>query len=169
MHWPRRSDNAGIVKKMIVTVYHVAFPSVRGCQSSFQSPVMLRSSLDPLSLTTSSDTLGGEELSQVPMLRLTPSIGVRTSKQKQPLVRSEVSFSWIDWTVWYTKSCEIKTTGLGVNQHQARYWIDLVNTKALLEWNGYGEALAIPQRCGSKADANQGVHLGGSERHATTT
>jgi hypothetical protein len=43
---------------------------------------MLHSSLDPLDLTTSSDTLGGEELSQVPMLRLTPSIGVRTSKLK---------------------------------------------------------------------------------------
>jgi hypothetical protein len=103
---------------------------------------------------------------QVPMLRLTPSIGVRTSKLKQPLVRSEVAFSWIDWTGWYTKSREIKTTGLGVNQHQAGYWIDLVNTKALLEWNGYREALAIPQRCSSKADANQGVHLGGSERYA---
>jgi hypothetical protein len=37
---------------------------------------MLHSSLNPLSLTTSSGTLGGEELSQVPMLRLTPSIGV---------------------------------------------------------------------------------------------
>jgi hypothetical protein len=54
-------------------------------------------------------------------------------------------------------------TGLVVNQHQAEYWIDLLNTKALLERNGYREALAIPQRCGSKADANQGVHLGGSE------
>jgi hypothetical protein len=46
---------------------------------------MLRSSLDLLGLTTSSDTLGGEELSQVLMLRLTSSIGVRTSKLKQPL------------------------------------------------------------------------------------
>jgi hypothetical protein len=43
---------------------------------------MLRSSFNPLGLTTSSDTLGGEELSQVPMLRLTPSIGVRMSKLK---------------------------------------------------------------------------------------
>jgi hypothetical protein len=47
---------------------------------------MLRSSLDPLRLTTSSDTLGGEELSQVPMLRLTLSIGPRTSKLKQSSV-----------------------------------------------------------------------------------
>jgi hypothetical protein len=43
---------------------------------------MLRSSLDPLGLTTSSDTLGGEKLSQVPRLRLTLSIEVRTSKRK---------------------------------------------------------------------------------------
>jgi hypothetical protein len=28
---------------------------------------------------------------------------------------------------------EMKMTGLGVNQHEAGYWIDLVNTKALLE------------------------------------
>jgi hypothetical protein len=40
---------------------------------------MLRTSLNPLGLITSSDTLDGEELSQVPMPRLTPSIGVRTS------------------------------------------------------------------------------------------
>jgi hypothetical protein len=57
---------------------------------------MLRSSLDPLGLTTLSDTLGGEELSQVPMLRLTPFIRVRTSTLKQSLARSEVTFSWID-------------------------------------------------------------------------
>jgi hypothetical protein len=63
----------------------------------------------------------------------------------------------------YTKSCEIKTTGLGVNQHQARYWIDLVNTKALLERNDHRKALANPQQYSSKADVNQGVHLGGSE------
>jgi hypothetical protein len=56
---------------------------------------MLHSSLDPLDLTTSSDTLGGEELSPVPMLRLTPSIGARTSKLKQSFARSEVTFSWI--------------------------------------------------------------------------
>jgi hypothetical protein len=43
---------------------------------------MLRSSLNLLGLTTSSDTLGGEELSHVPMLMLTPSIGLRTSKLK---------------------------------------------------------------------------------------
>jgi hypothetical protein len=41
---------------------------------------MLRSSLDPPSLTTSSDILGGEKLSQVPLLRVTLSIGVRISK-----------------------------------------------------------------------------------------
>jgi hypothetical protein len=58
---------------------------------------------------------------------------------------------------------EIKTTKLGVNQHQAGYWIDLVNTKALLEWNSYRKALAIPQWCGSKVDTNQGVHLSRSE------
>jgi hypothetical protein len=43
---------------------------------------MLRSSLEPLGLTTSLDTLGGEELSQVSVLRLTLSIGTRTSKLK---------------------------------------------------------------------------------------
>jgi hypothetical protein len=95
---------------------------------------MLHSLLDPLGLTTSSDTLGGEELSQVPMLRLTPSIGARTSKLKQSSMRSEVTFSWIDRIGWiHEGTSEIKTTVLGVNQHQARYWIDLVNTKALLE------------------------------------
>jgi hypothetical protein len=46
---------------------------------------MLRSSLDPLGLTTSSDTLGGGELSEVPTLRLTPSLGARTSKLNQSL------------------------------------------------------------------------------------
>jgi hypothetical protein len=95
---------------------------------------MLCSSLDPLGLTTSSDTLGGEELSQVPMLRLTPSIGARISKLKQSSVRSEVTFSWIDQIGWiHEGTSEIKTTGLGVNQHQTGYQIDLVNTKALLE------------------------------------
>jgi hypothetical protein len=80
---------------------------------------MLCSSLNPLDLTTSSDTLGREELSQVPMLRLTPSIGVRTSKLKRPLARSEVTFSWIVEQDGSTKSREIKMAGLGVNQHQA--------------------------------------------------
>jgi hypothetical protein len=95
---------------------------------------MLRSSLDSLSPTTSSDALGAEELSQVPMLRLTPSIGARTSKLKQSSVRSEVTFSWIDRIGWiHEGTSEIKMTGLGVNQHQAGYWIDLVNTKTLLE------------------------------------
>jgi hypothetical protein len=69
---------------------------------------MLCSSLNPLGLTTSSDTLGGEELSQVPML-------------KQSLARLEVTFSWIAEQDRYTKSREIKTTRLGVNQHQAGY------------------------------------------------
>jgi hypothetical protein len=95
---------------------------------------MLRSSLDSLSPTTSSDALGAEELSQVPMLRLTPSIGARTSKLKQSLVRSKVTFSWIDRIGWiHEGTSEIKMTVLGVNQHQTGYWIDLVNTKALLE------------------------------------
>jgi hypothetical protein len=30
------------------------------------------------------------------------------------------------------KSREIKTIGLGVNQHEAVYWIDLVNTKSTI-------------------------------------
>jgi hypothetical protein len=94
---------------------------------------MLCSSLDLRSLTTSSDTLGGEELSHVPMLRLTPSIGLRTSKLKRPLAPSEVTFSWIAEQDGYTKSREIKMIGLGVNQHKAKYWIELVNTKAVLE------------------------------------
>jgi hypothetical protein len=67
-----------------------------GGQSTLQSLVILHSSLNPLSLTTSTDTLGGEELSQVPMLRLTPSIGVRTFKLKRSLAQSEATFSWID-------------------------------------------------------------------------
>jgi hypothetical protein len=57
---------------------------------------MLRSSLDPLGLTTSLDTLGGEKLCQVLLLRLTLSIGVRTSKLKRSLAQSEVTFPWID-------------------------------------------------------------------------
>jgi hypothetical protein len=85
----------------------------------------LHSSLDPLGLTTSSDTMGGGELSQVPMLRLTPSNGARTSKLKQPLARSEVTFSWIAEQDGYMKSHEIKMIGLEVNQHQVGYWIDL--------------------------------------------
>jgi hypothetical protein len=127
---------------------------------------MLRSSLDPLGLTTSSDTLGGEELSQVLMLRLTPSIGVKTSKLKRPLARSEVTFSWIAEHDGYTKSREIKMTELGVNQHQAGYWIDLVNTKALLEWNGYRKALVKP-RHSVMMGANQGVYLVESGRYAS--
>jgi hypothetical protein len=59
-------------------------------------------------------------------------------------------------------TCEIKTTWLEVNQHQAGYWIDLVNTKTLLERNGYRKALAKQQRHGSMIDADQGVHLVGS-------
>jgi hypothetical protein len=92
---------------------------------------MLCSSLDPLSPTTSSDTMCGEELSQVPMLRLTPFIGVGTSKLKRSLARSEVTFSWIVEQDGYTKSHEIKTTGLGGNQHQGGHWIDLVNMQVL--------------------------------------
>jgi hypothetical protein len=167
MHWSWRSENVRIVKKRIFAVFHVAFPSMRGWQNPLQSPVMLHSSLDPLGLTTSSNTLGGEELSQVPMLRLTPFIGVRTSKLKRPSARSEVTFSWIYWTGWYTKLREIKTTGLGVNQHEAGYWIDLLNTKTLLKRKGYREALVIPQWCGSKLDTHKGVHLGGSEQYAS--
>jgi hypothetical protein len=63
-------------------------------------PVMARSSLDPLGLITSLDTLGGEELSQFPMLRLTPSIGVRTSRLKWSSARSGMTFSWKDRTGW---------------------------------------------------------------------
>jgi hypothetical protein len=37
---------------------------------------MLRFVLDPLGLTTSSNALDGEELSQVLLLRLRPSMGV---------------------------------------------------------------------------------------------
>jgi hypothetical protein len=120
-----------------------------------------------LGLTTWSSTLGGEELSQVQMLRLTLSIGVRTSKLKWSSVRSEATFSWMEEQNGYVKSREIKMTRLGVNQHQAGYWIDLVNTKALLGQNGFREALANPQWCGSKVDTNQGVPLGGSERYAS--
>jgi hypothetical protein len=166
MHWSWRSKNVGIVEKRIFLASHEAFPSGVGDRARC-SLVMLCSSLNPLGLTTSSDTLGGEKLSQVPMLRLTPSIGVRTSKLKRPLARSEVTFSWMAEQDGYMKSCEIKTTGLGVNQHQAGYWIDLVNTKALLKQNGYMEELAIPQRCGSKVDTNQGVHLDECERYAS--
>jgi hypothetical protein len=160
MHWSWRSENIGIVKKRTFTVSHAVFPFVRGWQSPFQSPVMLHSSFDPLGLTTSSDTLGKEVLSQVPMLRLTPSNGVRTSKLKKSLAWWKMMFSWIDWTGWlYEIACKIMTTWLGSERHQAGYWIDLVNTKALLERNGYREALVNPQRCGSKVDMNQAVHV----------
>jgi hypothetical protein len=74
---------------------------------------MLRSSLDPLGLTTSSDTLGGGELSQVPMLRQTPAIGARTSKLKQPLARSEVTFSWIAEQMVHEVAYEIIMIWLG--------------------------------------------------------
>jgi hypothetical protein len=75
---------------------------------------MLRSSLNPLGLTTSSHTLGGEELSQVPMLRMTPSIGVRTSKLKRSSAQSEMTFSWKDQTGWIHEiACKIMTTWLG--------------------------------------------------------
>jgi hypothetical protein len=141
MHYSWRSNDIEIVKKRIFTVFHVAFPSVRGWQSPLQSLVMLCSSFNPLSLTTLSDTLGEEELSQVPMLRLTPSIGVRTSKLKRALARSEVTFSWIAEHDGYTKSHETKTAGHGVNQHQAGYQIDLANTKALFEWMVIGRHL----------------------------
>jgi hypothetical protein len=73
-------------------------------------------------------------------------------------LRWDIRTGWI-----HEGMSEIKTTVLGVNQHQAGYWIDLVNTKALLEQNGYGKALTNPQRCGSKVDTIYGVHLGGSE------
>jgi hypothetical protein len=72
-----------IVEKGIFTFTLVAFPSRHGSQSTLQISVMLHSSLDPLGLTTSPGTLGGEKLSQVPRLRLTLSIGVRTSKLKR--------------------------------------------------------------------------------------
>jgi hypothetical protein len=107
---------------------------------------MLCSSLNPLGLITSSNTLGGEELSQVPMLRLTPSIGVRTSKLKWSSAQSGMTFSWKDRTGWIHEiACKIMTTWFGSERHQAGYWIDLVNTKALLERNGYREALVNPQ------------------------
>jgi hypothetical protein len=60
-------------------------------------------------------------------------------------------------------------TGLGVNQHQAGYWIDLVNTKALSEWIGYREALAKPQRHSMMMGTNQGVYLVESGRYASST
>jgi hypothetical protein len=121
-----------IVEKGIFTVSHATFPFGRGWQSTLQSSVMLCSSLHPLGLTTSSDTLGGEELSQVPMLRLTPSIGVRTSKLKRSSAQSGTTFSWKDRTWWIHKIiCKIMTTWLRSEQHQAGYWINLVNTKAL--------------------------------------
>jgi hypothetical protein len=79
-----------------------------------------------------------------------------------------VTFSWMNQARWvHEVACKIKMIGLGVNQHTAGHQIDLGNTKALLERNGYREALANPQRCGSQIDTNQGVHLGGSERCAS--
>jgi hypothetical protein len=66
-----------------------------------------------LGLTTSSDTLGGEELSQVPMLRLTSSIGVRTSKLKRSSVQSGMTFSWKDRTGGIHEiTCKIMVTRL---------------------------------------------------------
>jgi hypothetical protein len=63
--------------------------------------------------------VGGEEMSQVLMLRLTPSIEARTSKLKQSSVRSEVTFSWIDRIGWiHEGTSEIKTIMLRVNQHR---------------------------------------------------
>jgi hypothetical protein len=89
-----------VVEKEIFIVSLAAFLSGHGWQSMLQSPVMVHSSPNPLCLTTSSDTLGGEELSQVPLLRLTLSIGVRTSKLKRSSAWWKMIFAWIDWTRW---------------------------------------------------------------------
>jgi hypothetical protein len=40
MHWSRRSKNVEIVEKRIFAVFHVAFPSVHGQQSTL-SPQMV--------------------------------------------------------------------------------------------------------------------------------
>jgi hypothetical protein len=56
---------------------------------------MLRLSLDPLCLAAFSTTLDGEELSQVPMPRLTSPLGVRTSKPKR--------FDWRWHSLEYTE------------------------------------------------------------------
>jgi hypothetical protein len=59
-------------------------------------------------------------------------------------------------------------TGLGVNQHPVGYWVDMVNTKALLERNGCKKAPVKTQRSSSMIDANQGAHMVGGERYAST-
>jgi hypothetical protein len=42
-------------------------------------------------------------------------------------------------------TCEIKMTWLESGGHEAVYWIDLVNRKALLEQNDYRKTFANPQ------------------------
>jgi hypothetical protein len=92
-----------------------------------------------------------------------------TSRSKQALAWAEMTFFWIDRTGWvHEVTFEIITTWLGGEQHQAGCWIDLAQTRALLEPNGCRKALAKPQPYGSMIDVNQGIHLAGSEWYVGT-
>jgi hypothetical protein len=54
-------------------------------------------------------------------------------------------------------------------QHSLGYWINLDDSRVLLGHQvGYMKALTKPQRYGSRIDVNQGVHLIGSDRCAST-
>jgi hypothetical protein len=101
-----------------------------------------------------------KEHSQVPKSRTTPSIGVRTSKLNQTLAQSKMIFSWMVGLDGYTKSrARSKWHGSKVDRVWNQWYMS-TNTA-----NGW--ALVGPSWYGSKRDADQGVHLIGSERYAS--
>jgi hypothetical protein len=120
--------------------------------------------LDPLGPATRADAQNVKELSHIPMLRATILHLGKNFQMESIIGVIEDDILLDNRSRWiHEVTCEIKMTCLEVNQRQAGYWIDLVNTKALLEWNGYRKALVNPQRCCSMIDVSQGVHLVGSE------
>jgi hypothetical protein len=155
-----------IVEKGIFIVSLAALPFRRGWQSTLQSLVMLRSSLDPLSLTTSSDTLGGEKSSQVPLPWLTLSIGVRTFKLKQSSAQWKMIFYRIDWTGWLNEVTWDQNNWAWSESTPSRVLDRLGQYK-----KHYSSGIVIGKHLRNhklKVDTNQGVHLGGSERYAST-
>jgi hypothetical protein len=69
-----------------------------------------------------------------------------TSRPICALARLEVTFYWVNHIGWvHEEACEIITSWLKNERHQAGYQIDLVKTQALFERNGYMKALANPQ------------------------
>jgi hypothetical protein len=61
-----------------------------------------------------------------------------------------------------------KRHGLKVDQHHVGYLLKIGDTRALTGQHGYEKALVKTQRPSSMIGANQGVHLVGGERYAST-